>query len=158
MSLSFLNLFEAAALIGEAELLETRLFEALGRSSLLAVSAETVVVLSVSSRRHGNLAVSFNDRLPVSASIPTESFRTVATPEGRAIVASLHDEHLEGLDDAARFFYLSTEVLPHLARFYEDFLLKTSPTSDGPVRAVLDEALTALDEEIDLFGTLHALA
>ena len=157
MSLSFLNLFEAAALIGESELLETRLFEVLGRSATVAVDPEKVLLLSVSSRRHGDLAKSFGNRLPVSASIPTDAFRSVATPEGRAILATLDDEHLEGLDDNGLLFYLSGEVVPLLARFYEDFLVSTSPTSDGPVRVVLDEALAILEAEIDLFGALETL-
>ena len=157
MSLSFLSLFEAAALIGEAQLLETRLFEVLGHSSTLAVDPEKVLLLSVVSRRHVNLAESFGNRLPVSASIPTQPFRAVVTPEGRAILASLDDEHLKDLDDNGVLFYLSGEVLPLLVRFYEDFFASTSPTSDGPVRVVLDEALAVLEDELDLFGTLQSM-
>lgn len=149
----FLDLRSGAALLGEAAQLELALFRLFGASSTTVALPALAVTCSVISRRHGELAEAFEARLPVSASIPTEPFRTVATPLGRAIVAAC--EHAPDGDAFAAF--AATVLLPLVVERHEDHAARTTPVADGPGRAVLDRALTVAEEDLDAMAAVAAV-
>lgn len=147
----FLSLHDGAALIGEAVVLEDLVFNRFGARSQRATNPEVAVAFSVASRRHGVLAETFTERLPVSASIPRDPFLALSSPLGAQIAATL--EHLPD-DDLGALSFSCTELLPLLIERYEAHFALTTPTADGPARAALHEAVAGAEDTLDAFADL----
>ena len=147
----FLSLHDGAALLGEAVVIEDLIFARFGSLAQRATHPEVAVTFSVSSRRHGALAEALTERLPVSASIPQAPFLALTSPFGMQIAQIL--EHFPNNDQGALFF-CCTELLPLLIERYEDLFALTTPTSDGPARAVLHYAVAVAEDDLDAFSDL----
>ena len=150
MTESFFDLFEAAHRMAEAAAIERALFHLFGEKSMSTEGPGLAVGLSVASRVHGELAISFEQRLPVSASIPLEQFSGLHTSLGRAAMATISATTAVATSDHSFVAFVTNEVLPTVTAVYDDALEASSPHADGPFRAVLVRALDALRGDQDL--------
>ena len=150
MTEPFFDLFHAARRIGEAVAIEDALFELYGTAARFITRPQLSVALQVASRSHGELSEGFALRLPVSASIPTDQFRGISSPLGRAAMAAIALAERETEDPLVILSVIADEVLPCVQRVYNEAFALTSPHADGPFRVMLDRALEAVDSDFAL--------
>ncbi len=154
---------ELAALVGRYSWLERRLFELTGRwatspategAAPHTLGDELRVWCAAASRRHGELAGRWAQRLPVRAGVDAGAF--VAAPPGPLAGAF---EALEAEGDAGGgLAVLVTNVLPWLAGVYLAHSGAASPVSEAPVAEVLMEARRVVEGEIQSGRTLRQMA
>jgi hypothetical protein len=98
--------------------------------------AEVTVFWATAARRHGDLAQTWRERLPVRAGVDQDEL--LVAPPGPVSEAL---ELLAGEAGAlARLGGLVQVVLPRLLATYEAHAAAAAPVSEGPVLAVLDRA------------------
>jgi hypothetical protein len=152
---------ELAALVGAYCWLEQRIFEvtgawATGSAPADGDGAEVRVWSAATSRRHGDLAGRWADRLPVRAGV--DSSALVTAPGAPGGVA----EALEGLaaekDLAAGVAAMVETVLPWVGGVYGSHLAVATPVSEASVMEILVEARRDGSAEITggrrLLGTM----
>jgi hypothetical protein len=144
---------DLAALVGHYGWLEGRLFELTGRWATApardraapdVLADELRVWCAAASRRHGELAARWAQRLPVRAGVDPGAL--VVAPPGPL------GEAMDGLAAEAErrdgVAVLVGTVLPWLAETYGRHAAAASPVSEAPVLEVLREARQAVEGEI----------
>ncbi len=144
---------DLAALVGHYGWLEGRLFELTGRWATApardgaapdALADELRVWCAAASRRHGELAAHWAQRLPMRAGVDAGAL--VVAPEGPL------GEAMDGLEAEAELgdgvAVLVGTVLPWVGETYARHAAAASPVSEAPVLEVLMEARRAVEGEI----------
>jgi hypothetical protein len=150
---------ELAALVGHYAWLEARLFELTGRWASAPVgdgaapdgrADELRVWCAAASRRHGELAAHWAQRLPVRAGVDAGAL--VVAPSG-ALAEALDalEAEAELTDGVAA---LVGTVLPRVVEAYRRHAAAALPVSEAPVLEVLMEARRAVEGEIRGGGSL----
>ncbi len=126
--------------------LENRLFELTGSwaSAPATGDPELRVFLAEMSARHAFLAARWADRLPVRAGVDPAAL--VVPPTDRAVEA--FDLLQAEPDLAVRLSGLVEQLLPSLLGTYAGHRADASPVAEAPVRAVLELAGHAVEQEI----------
>jgi len=147
---------ELARLVGAYCWVEERVFEVTGawaaRPADDAPGPSLRVWCAAASRRHGELAQAWADRLPVRAGVDPTAL--VTAPD--ATLARALDRLAVVPDDRAGLTMLVGTVLPRLAAAYGAHLGAASPVCEAPVVEVLVRAGRALAGEIEDGGRLLA--
>ncbi len=150
---------ELAALVGHYGWLEARLFELTGRWATAPAgdgaapdprADELRVWCAAASRRHGQLAAHWAQRLPVRAGVDAGSL--VVAPSG-ALAEALDALEAEA-DLADGVGVLVGTVLPWVGEVYRRHAAGALPVSEAPVLEVLVEARRAVEGEIRGGGSL----
>jgi hypothetical protein len=144
---------ELAALVGYYSWLEARLFELTGRWATAparegaapdAPGDELRVWCAAASRRHGDLAARWAERLPVRAGVDAGAL--VVAPSG-ALAGAL--DALEAEEELAEgVAVLVGTVLPRVGEVYRQHAAVALPVSEAPVLEILVEARRAVEGEI----------
>jgi hypothetical protein len=138
----FRTIGELADICGAYCWLESRLFELTGSwasapaPTTSADAPEARVFFSEASAERASLAAQWHERLPVRAGVDPDAL--VIPPAGPVADALRLLDGESGLLD--RLAGLVEVILPHLLLTYEDHLVRSSPVSEAPVRAVLELA------------------
>jgi hypothetical protein len=148
---------ELAALVGAYCWLEQRIFEvtgawATGSGPADGNGAELRVWSAATSRRHGDLAGRWAERLPVRAGIDRSAL--VTAPEAPGGVAAALEELAAEKDLAAGVSALVETVLPWVGGVYGSHLAVAAPVTEAPVMEILLEARREGSAEIRAGRTL----
>jgi hypothetical protein len=161
-AITFRSIGELAQRCGHYCWVERRIFEVTGSWASLPGSGdpetgdpeigdpEIRVVLSPMSACHGCFAAQWRQRLPVRAGVDAEAL--IVPPPGPA------GEALDLIESEPRLAPvlegLATQFLPWLLDGYDRHLVRASPVSEAPVRAVLEWATLSLGRELRVAGVL----
>jgi hypothetical protein len=143
---SFRTIGELAERCGSYCWIEKRLFELTGSWASAPASGdpELRVFFAEMSTRHALLAAQWADRLPVRADVDPAAL--VVPPTGRAV--EVLDLLAAEPDLRVRLSGLVEQFLPSLLGTYVGHRADASPVAEAPVRAVLELAGHAVEQEM----------